>query len=198
MTQMKNLSDLSYDLFMLPLETFLLHRKRKSIFKEVAGNVLEIGAGTGTNLKYYDYGKLKSLTITDQDLSPALTSYKYPKNFNVRTLQADAENLPFESGSMDSIVFTLVFCSVTDPYAGFNEIRRVLKPDGRIFFIEHVLPLHNPMRNVFHRANHQWTKIAGGCNLSRETDKIIEESGFKIEKLERFFGAFITGVASIS
>ncbi|MDP3385762.1 MAG: class I SAM-dependent methyltransferase [Eubacteriales bacterium] len=195
---MKNFSDMAYDLFMLPLETFLLNRRRKSIFRDVAGNVLEIGAGTGTNLKYYQYDKLKSLTITDQDLSPALLNHKYPEDLNIKTIEADAENLPFETASMDSVVFTLVFCSVTDPYAGLNEIRRVLKPGGRIFFIEHVLPLNNPMRRVFHKANHQWKKMAGGCNLSRETDKIIEESGFKIEKLERFFGAFITGVASIS
>lgn len=195
---MKDLSDLSYDLFMLPLETFLLNRKRKDVLKDVSGNVLEIGAGTGTNLKYYDYEKLESLTITDQELSPTLTGYKHPEHLRVRTVQADAQNLPFESGSMDSVVFTLVFCSVTDPYAGLNEIKRVLKPGGRIFFIEHVLPRHNPMKGIFHKANHQWTKIAGGCNLSRETDKIIEESGFKIEKLDRFFGAFITGVANIS
>ncbi|KUK71833.1 MAG: Methyltransferase type 11 [Clostridiales bacterium 38_11] len=195
---MRDLSDLAYDLFMLPLETLLLNKKRKDIFKKISGNVLEIGVGTGTNLKYYDYGKLKSLTITDQELSPAIKNYKYPEQLNVRVLQADVQSLPFESGSMDSIVFTLVFCSVTDPYAGLKEIKRVLKPDGRIFFIEHVLPLHNPMREVFHKANHQWPKIAGGCNLSRETDKVIEESGFKIEKFERFFGAFITGVASIS
>ncbi len=195
---MKDFSDLAYDLFMLPLETFLLNRKRKNIFKDVTGDVLEIGAGTGTNLKYYDYDKLESLTITDQELSPALSNHKYPEHLKVKTLQADAQSLPFPSGSMDSIVFTLVFCSVTDPYVGLREIKRVLKPDGRIFFIEHVLPLHNPMRGIFHKANHQWTKIAGGCNLSRETDKVIEGSGFKIEKLERFFGAFITGVASIS
>lgn len=195
---MKDLSDLAYDLFMLPLETFLLNRKRKNVLKEVSGNVLEIGAGTGTNLKYYNYENFASLTITDQELSPALTSYKYPEHLKVKTVQADAQSLPFESGSMDSVVFTLVFCSVADPYLGLNEIRRVLKPEGKIFFIEHVLPLGNPMRLVFHKANHHWKKIAGGCNLSRETDKIIEQSGFRIEKLDRFFGAFITGVASIS
>ena len=195
---MKDISDLAYDLFMLPLETFLLNRKRRDILKEVSGNVLEIGAGTGTNLKYYNYEKFESLTITDQELSAALTSYKYPENLKVKTVQADAQRLPFESGSMDSVVFTLVFCSVTDPHLGLSEIRRVLKQQGRIFFIEHVLPLGNPMRHIFHKVNHHWKKIAGGCNLSRETDKIIEESGFKIEKLNRFFGAFITGVASIS
>ncbi len=103
----------------------------------------------------------------------------------------------FEDDTFDSIVFTLVFCSVDDPLKGLNEVKRVLKTGGRIYFMEHVMPEHSILKNLFNRLNSSWNKLANGCNLNRETADMIRDAGFEIETLERFFGAFIVGRAIV-
>lgn len=194
---MKDISDIVYDIFMYPMEALFLNQARKKILKNASGDVLEIGAGTGVNFKYYDFTKITSLMVSDKELSKKITGYKFPNDIVIGKLDANVEKLDLEENSVDSVVFTLVFCSVDNPLKGLKEIKRVLKPNGRIYFIEHVLPVHNPMKGLFNFINPKWSKIAGGCNLNRETHKIIEDSGFQIENLDRFMGAFIAGTAII-
>ena len=192
-----NLSDIIYDSFMLPLETFVLKKKRKTMFKDIEGNILEIGAGTGTNLSFYDFDMISSYTVVDRRVSEKIRKFDFPKDKEIKFINSSVEFLCFEDDTFDSIVFTLVFCSVDDPLKGLNEVKRVLKTGGRIYFMEHVMPEHSILKNLFNRLNSSWNKLANGCNLNRETADMIRDAGFEIETLERFFGAFIVGRAIV-
>ena len=192
-----NLSDIIYDSFMLPLETFVLKKKRKTMFKDIEGNILEIGAGTGTNLGFYDFDMISSYTVVDRRVSEKIRKFDFPKDKEIKFINSSVEFLCFEDDTFDSIVFTLVFCSVDDPLKGLNEVKRVLKTGGRIYFMEHVMPEHSILKNLFNRLNSSWNKLANGCNLNRETADMIRDAGFEIETLERFFGAFIVGRAIV-
>lgn len=192
-----NLSDIIYDSFMLPLETFVLKKKRKTMFKDIEGNILEIGAGTGTNLSFYDFDMISSYTVVDRRVSEKIRKFDFPKDKEIKFINSSVEFLCFEDDTFDSIVFTLVFCSVDDPLKGLNEVKRVLKSGGRIYFMEHVMPEHSILKNLFNRLNSSWNKLANGCNLNRETADMIRDAGFEIETLERFFGAFVVGRAIV-
>lgn len=193
---MMGFSEALYDLFLAPLEKFRLTKKREQLMNNIKGNVLEIGAGTGINFKHYPYQNISQLDITDIELTEKVKQYKFPSTLAVSKSQHSVESLPFSDSTYDYVVFTLVFCSVTNPLKGLQEIKRVLKPDGKIIFVEHVLPISNPWKQLFHKMNPTWVKIAHGCHLNRETLKTIEQAGFRIEQSDRFFkGSFVSGTA---
>lgn len=192
-----SLSDIVYDFFMLPLERLFLRKRRKKMFGNMEGKVLEIGAGTGANLSFYDFKRISSYTVVDRKISDKLRKFKFPEDKKIEFISSGVENLPFEDDYFHIIVFTLVFCSVEDPIKGLNEVKRVLKADGEIYFMEHVMPEHGFMKTIFNKISPHWKKMANGCNLNRETADIIVDAGFEIETMERFFGAFISGSARI-
>lgn len=185
-----------YDTFMAPLENDRLITKRKQILEDVAGKVLEIGFGTGANLKFYPYEQLDSLTLLDTTLPKRLSFKTVPKALPLNYVAANVEKLPFPDDTFDSVVFTLVFCSVKDPMQGLSEIRRVLKPKGRLYFIEHVKPIDQPYRSLFEKATPTWKKIAHGCHLNRDTILLIQQAGLQLEAYHRFYKtSFVSGVA---
>lgn len=191
-----NFNEKFFDLFMLPLERAGLRRVRKQLIGQAAGKVLEIGAGTGSNLPFYRFDQIDHLTVSDYELTESVRQFSYPQPDKVSFLAIDAESIPLESESLDCVVFSLVFCTVTDPARGFREIYRILKPGGRIFFLEHVLPEdHRTLSSLFHKLNPAWHRIAHGCNLNRPTVSLIREAGFEIQHSERFFkDIFAAGV----
>lgn len=186
-----------YDWFMAPLEALRLRSVRKTLMPGAAGNVLEIGTGTGANLPFLDYAKINSLTLSDIKLSKRAKHFKFPKGLKVDMLEAPLEDLKLSEQSFDSIVFTLVFCSVTEPLEGLKRVYELLRPGGRIYFIEHVMPdqKHHHVRKVVNGVNPHWRKIASGCNLNRETLETIKEAGFLLERHSTSLGgALIEGV----
>ncbi|SCZ81544.1 class I SAM-dependent methyltransferase [Acidaminobacter hydrogenoformans] len=185
-----------YDWFMAPLEALRLRASRKSLMSKVSGKVLEIGTGTGANLPYFDYSKIEALTLSDLKLSKRARSYVFPEDVEVVYNEAPLEALKVPPSSFDSIVFTLVFCSVDDPLEGLQRVYELLKPGGKIYFIEHVMPDHHHVRKAVNGINPHWRKIASGCNLNRETLETIKEAGFVLEKHSvSLGGALIEGVA---
>ena len=126
-----------YDLFMKPLERRGINQARRRLMTQAVGSVLEIGSGTGANLKFYNFDLITDLTITDKKLSKRL---KKLDSKDTTFVEADVSDLPFSDDSFDTIIHTLVFCSVKDVSKGLSELKRVLKPNGKIIFIEHVLP----------------------------------------------------------
>ncbi len=189
-------ADISYKIFMFPFETALLTHFRKLLIKQAAGHVLEIGAGTGVNLKYYKESKVDSLKIIDRKLSDSLKISSKDFFTKVELIEGDAESLPFSDGFFDSIVFTLVFCSVADPIKGLAEVRRVLKDNGKIIFMEHVKPDGGKLIKVTDKINAHWNSFSSGCNLNRETLQTIKSAGFALQpESYRRKGVFITGVA---
>ncbi|MDK9711824.1 class I SAM-dependent methyltransferase [Acidaminobacter sp.] len=186
-----------YDWFMAPLEALRLKAVRKAIMPGASGKVLEIGTGTGANLPFFDYAKINSLTLSDLKLSKRAKHFKFPKSLKVVMLEAPLEDLTVPPQSFDSIIFTLVFCSVSDPLEGLKRVYDLLRPGGRIYFIEHVMPdhKHNHVRKVVNGVNPHWSKIASGCNLNRETLETIKEAGFLLERHSTSLGgALIEGV----
>lgn len=187
--------DLIYDIFMAPLEALKLKKIRKALLKKVSGRVLEIGTGTGANLPYLPYTNISHLYLSDLHLSERVRRFAFPKSLTVRLLESSLEALEIEESSLDSIVFTLVFCSVEEPSAGLNKVFRLLKPGGKIFFIEHVMPHGKGLKKVVDHVNPHWRNIAGGCNLNRETLQVIQASGFVIERVGVYLGgALVEGI----
>ena len=188
----------AYDGFMYYFEKKALHDIRQKILKSVQGNVLEIGPGTGVNLKYYNKNMISQLTYIDVDYTEGLEDKAKEKCPNINFIDGTVEKMPFKDNSFDHIVFTLVFCSVKNPLNGLFEIKRVLKDNGEIHFIEHVLPEQKPLKPIFNYFNSFWHQLSGGCNLNRETIDTIQEAGFRVSIAGKDFSdIFVGGIGRI-
>lgn len=190
-----------FDLCMKPLEAAALDRRRRELIPQAAGTVLELGAGTGVNLPYYDFSRVAQLHLSDPDLREKLLrravrqlGHQHAPR-RVHAHQAGAESIPFPDHTFDSVVFTLVFCTVANPLAGLREVRRVLKPAGKIYFIEHVISENPALGRGMHFLNRPWNHLSGGCNINRDTTSAIREAGFEIGDFRRLAkGLVISGV----
>lgn len=163
-----------YDIVMAPIEKFILGNIRAELMAHAEKSVLEIGVGTGANFKYYDFGKITDLTCLDVEF-PDNMERENPK---VTFIKGSVEKMPFDPQSFDCIVATLILCTV-DIEKSLLEITRTLKHGGLFIFIEHVRPKGEVAAKIADTVNPFWQKIAGGCNLNRQTDRILENSGFK-------------------
>jgi len=183
-----------YDLFMKPLERRGINQARRRLMTQAVGSVLEIGSGTGANLKFYNFDLITDLTITDKKLSKRI---KKLDSKETTFIEADVTDLPFSDDSFDTIVHTLVFCSVKDVSKGLLELKRVLKPNGKILFIEHVLPENKFLKRTFRFINPIWKTLASGCNLTRSYEDSLKVEGFEISDLSKFMKTvFISGIAT--
>jgi ubiquinone/menaquinone biosynthesis C-methylase UbiE len=155
---------------------------RKSLLSDAAGRVLEIGGGTGSNLRYY--GELDSLVVSEPE--PAMLRRLQDKVRQqaprAEVVQAPAEVLPFEDASFDTVVSTLVLCGV-DQQRALGEVRRVLRPGGRLLFLEHVRSDDPALARFQDRMN--WlNRLLVGCECNRQTLAAMESAGFKISRVE--------------
>ncbi len=175
----------SYDRLMAGAEKAVLHGHRASLVSRVKGDVLEVGGGTGANLPFYGAG-VDSLVITEPEepmairLERKLTGYSLP----ARVVRAPAEDIPFEDASFDFVVSTLVLCTVDDPARALSEIRRLLKPGGRLVFLEHVRSDEPRLARWQDRLHGVQVRLAYGCHCNRRTLENIERAGFSIAELE--------------
>lgn len=184
-----------YDVFMEPFERRGLRRLRKKLVSTAKGKVLEIGAGTGLNLPYYNEQEVSSLVMVDQDLNRKALEEKIKvhSKLNITLMEENVMDLPFEKEEFDTVVFTLVFCTVQDVEKGLKEIIRVMKKDGKIIFIEHVLPEKEPLKTTFDAATPLWKKLAGGCHLNRETEKSLQAVGFDLDLEDKIMKKIFLG-----
>lgn len=160
---------------------------KKSLFTNLHGEVLEIGAGTGPNLSYY----LPGIHWIGVEPNPFMHSYLKQEaerlGLNVEIHYETAERLDIEDNSMDAVVSTLVLCSVDNLAAVLQEVLRVLKPGGRFLFLEHVAaPRETQLRRMQHWIRPIWRVIGDGCCPERETWVAIEEAGFGSVSYEHF------------
>jgi ubiquinone/menaquinone biosynthesis C-methylase UbiE len=158
---------------------------RHGLLAEANGSVLEIGAGTGLNLAHYN-GRIESLVLTEPE--PAMLRRLQKKAREeaplATILRAPAEDLPFEDDSFDTVIATLVLCGVDDQARSVREIRRVLKPGGRLLFLEHVRSDDPALARFQDRMN--WlNRIVVFCDCNRPTLATIEAAGFTVSGLER-------------
>ncbi len=162
-----------------------MSRVRAHIVPEVAGDIVEIGFGSGLNLSHLGQ-QVRSVTAVDP--SEGLHKLAAPRikasHAQVIHMQTSAEALPCESSSFDAALCTWSLCTIPDPNSALAELRRVLKPRGIFAFIEHGASPDAGVRRWQDRINPLWNKIAGGCNLNRMPDAMIRESGFKIKRMD--------------
>src|SRR5215467_2712166 len=174
----------TYDSFSRKSEEAGLRDIRHGLVAEADGRVLEIGAGTGANLQHYD-GSIESLVLTEPE--PAMLRRLQRKTTEqaplAKVLRAPAEDLPFEDGSFDTVISTLVLCGVDDQERAVREIRRVLRPGGRLLFLEHVRSDDPALARFQDRMN--WlNRIVVQCDCNRPTLSTIEAAAFNVSGLE--------------
>ena len=171
-----------YDCGMLPLEWLVLRRLRRRLFPHLRGDVLELGVGTGVNLSLY--GPEARVVACDASGQVLKQAARRRLQARVRFVQADAQRLPFASGSFAATTASLLFCSVRDPVQGLREARRVLRRDGRLVLLEHtrgsglgglLTRLLDPLWRVWSRE----------CHLDRETTHHVVEAGFTLQRMEQ-------------
>jgi ubiquinone/menaquinone biosynthesis C-methylase UbiE len=175
-----------YDRFMAGTEKAGLGERRRALLADLHGRVLEIGGGTGANLDHYP-AAVDELVVTEPEepMARRLERKADGAGRNVRVVRAGAEALPFEDDSFDFAVSTLVLCTVPDQAQALSEIRRVLKPGGRLLFIEHVRAEESErLARWQDRFNPVQRRIGHGCNCNRRTLAAIEAAGFAPQQVE--------------
>lgn len=174
-----------YDRFLAPSEAHGVAQWRGELLAEASGHVLEVGAGTGLNLAHYPT-HIEALTLNepDPDMQRKLKTKlkQQPPPFEVSINDASIEALPMPDESVDTIVCTLVLCSVPDPERALKELYRVLKPQGKLLYLEHIAAQDDPSRLRMQRLIEPgWKLVAGNCHLTRHTEDTLRRSGFTIE-----------------
>jgi len=158
---------------------------RTNYVPRATGNVLEVGLGSGHNLEHYTKSVTKVTAIDPAvevtDLAQARIATAVPP---VQLLNTSAEEIPFESGSFDTVVSTWTLCSIPDVTSALAEIRRVIKPGGQFIFIEHGASPEEKIARWQHRIEPAWKFCGGGCHLTRNAPQLIEAAGFSLPELE--------------
>jgi ubiquinone/menaquinone biosynthesis C-methylase UbiE len=178
-----------YDRMMARVERDGLDAMRGELIAAASGRTLELGAGTGHNLHHYgDAVTELILTEPDPHMAKRLRSKlaAQPPVAGAEVVEAPAERLPVDDGSVDTVVATLVFCTIPDPDAALTEVARALRPGGQLLFLEHVRSESSARLAAWQdRLERPWGWVAGGCHPNRDTAGTITSSGLEIERLER-------------
>jgi ubiquinone/menaquinone biosynthesis C-methylase UbiE len=163
-------------------------RFRNRLLSEARGSVLDVGFGTGLNAPHYD-GAVERVVAVEPNPGVEKLARKRiaAARVPIELVVASGEELPFESASFDTVVTTLVLCSIPDVERALKEIRRVLKPGGRYLFLEHGLADDESVQKWQHRLNGVQKFMAGGCNLNRPIRSMVEGAGFVLENVDQFY-----------
>jgi ubiquinone/menaquinone biosynthesis C-methylase UbiE len=177
---------LLYDPFLWVGERAGLRAHRKELLGQASGCTLEVGCGTGLNLAHYP-GDLDELVLVEPDapMRSRLEKRLRRGGLRPRVVAAPAERLPFADGSVDTVVSTFVLCTVDSPDLALGEIARVLRPDGRLLFIEHVRSESPGLARWQDRLAGPWRVFAQGCRCNRATVELIASYGFELEQERR-------------
>lgn len=173
-------SGLIYDPFLRLGERCGMRDRRRELLAAAQGRVLEIGAGTGLNLPHYPDG-LDELVVTEPvaGMRARLERRAARAGIEARIVAAGADELPFADDSFDTVVSTMVLCTVPDADAAIAEIRRVLRPGGRLLFIEHVVAESARLARWQHRLAAPWAAFADGCRCNRDTVGHLRAGGLR-------------------
>lgn len=165
-----------------------LGRRRRRLLERAEGTVVEVGAGTGENFKHYGVAVHRVVAAEPDPTMLRLAERRrraaaHPVHF----VTAAGERFPLRGGCADTVVVTLVLCSVDDPASVLAEARRVLRPGGRLLFMEHVRAAdHDPLARWQDRLAGPWSRLAGGCRPNRDTLAAIEAAGFDVEAVDAY------------
>ena len=169
-----------YDALMWPFERAALGACRRRLAAHARGRVLEVGAGTGSQLRWYSAGTEVTALEPDPGMAARARRAAARAAARVTVVEGVAEHLPFAAASFDAVLTSFSFCTVADPAAGLDELRRVLVPGGRLLMLEHVHLRWEPGRRLQSWAAPTWAVMAGGCRLDRDTGRFVREAGFNV------------------
>jgi ubiquinone/menaquinone biosynthesis C-methylase UbiE len=164
--------------------------ERRKLIPLAGGRVIEIGFGSGLNVSFYGRDVVRLVAV-----DPSIELWRLGQRrvtrapVRVEFTQASAERLPFESATFDTAVMTWTLCSISDAGAALREVRRVLTATGRLLFVEHGRASDAGVRVWQDRLTPGWRRLAGGCHLNREIDRLLTHGGFRVEQIERGYGA---------
>lgn len=165
-----------------------IRRQRLLVIPRAHGRVLEVGIGTGLNVPLYDRTRVTTLVGVD----PALRWHRLARRrieaagLDVQLMGLSAETLPAPDASFDTVVSTYTLCTIPDVAAALREMRRVLKPGGRLLFAEHGLAPDAGVAAWQRRLNPLWSPLAGGCRLDRDIPALLREAGFEVDVQSRY------------
>jgi SAM-dependent methyltransferase len=175
-----------YDRAVRATEEAGLREMRRRLLEDAGGRVLDVGAGTGANLGLFGPQATEVVFCEpDPHMAKRLRRKLSDSKGMGSIVEAGAESLPFEDASFDSVIFTLVLCTVSDPAAALAEAARVLRPGGRMLFIEHVRSEEARLARWQDRLHRPWHFFADGCNCNRDTVGAIDASPLEIESVDR-------------
>jgi ubiquinone/menaquinone biosynthesis C-methylase UbiE len=166
-----------------------VRRQRRKVVPQAQGQVLEIGIGTGLNLEHYDKAKVSKVVGLDPGLEMHRLAQKRIEKagLTVELVGLSAERIPFDASTFDTVVVTYSLCTIPDPLAALREMRRVLRPGGKLIFCEHGLAPDASVRRWQDRLTPLWSKIAGGCRLNRDIPALLQEGGFHTRDMETLY-----------
>ena len=184
MSLRKNLFAAMYDPMSRKSEAAGLAEMRHRLLANARGSILEIGGGTGANFLHYD-GEVESLVVTEPDTAMLKRLQRKAREQSplAKVLRAPAEDLPFEDDSFDTVVSTLVLCGVDDQARSLREIHRILRPGGRLLFLEHVRSDDPRLARLQDRIS-PVNRFFFGCDCNRPTLSTIEATGFTVSGVE--------------
>lgn len=186
-----------YDYFMRPLEKRKFKQIRRELIAKAHGQVLEIGAGTGVNFPFYQHVEKVTAIEPNPYMIDNSQSKQNEATIPIELIQATAENLPFPDNTFDTVVATLVFCTIPDPETAILEIIRVCKPSARVLFFEHV-KMDNKFLAVLQEClTPGWKKICDGCCLNRDTLGLIKSHHLKIVKVNNYYNGLFISVEAV-
>jgi ubiquinone/menaquinone biosynthesis C-methylase UbiE len=164
-------------------------KQRQKIVPHAAGDVLEIGFGSGLNVPFYDRQKVRKIFgLEPSEGMRRLAARRVSESgLDIEFIDLPGEEIPLGANSVDTVLVTYTLCTIPDVAAALEGMRRVLKPGGKLLFCEHGKAPDEGVRLWQNRLNPAWGKIGGGCNMNRDIPALIEASGFRITEDERMY-----------
>ncbi len=161
-------------------------KQRSRIVPRATGRVLEVGMGPGLNLPFYDRSEVE--LVWGLEPSPGMrrkaAGALEATDLDVRWLDLPGEEIPLDDDSVDTVVLTYTLCTIADPGRALAQMRRVLAPDGLLLFSEHGAAPDDSVRTWQRRIDPVWTRVAGGCHITRPIPELIESAGFELVEVE--------------
>ncbi len=162
-------------------------KQRAKVVPYAEGRVLEIGIGSGLNLSFYQKEKVSSLVGIDPSKETWEVNENKRADLDFKYIQTGAEDLPLADQSFDTIVITYTLCTIPDGIRALGEMRRVLKPNGKMLFCEHGKAPDAAVLKWQNRINPLWKRVGGGCHLNIDIPQLLEDNGFQLTDLKTMY-----------
>jgi ubiquinone/menaquinone biosynthesis C-methylase UbiE len=184
-----------YDNYLLPKVVHFMcgqnpaMKQREKIVPKATGRVLEVGIGSGLNIPFYGADKVSHLWGLDPSREMWNLAKKNARqhHLDAEFLQSGAASIPLDDNTVDTVVMTYTLCTVPDVNAALQDIRRVLKPGGKLLYCEHGEAPDENVRRWQRRMNPVWNRLGGGCNLNRPIPRILDDSGFRSTDMQSMY-----------